>query len=414
MMTARGSLGLVGVVGVVGIVGLAACVGAPAASSSSGTGLSAAVCARKHAGDLALPPAPPPAPLSARDCSIVNCGTNGIWLGAGVQFRTLHLRSDRPNESELAVISFSLGSAALRLDVVDDELLGIMADGTVLSGEGLVGAVLGLGKIDPASGAAQVVYTLTIRGVWEQPFQVACTDCRPTFHGYRFEARYAGDGCEARVCAPGLDPDATPSLRGDALVFRGDVYTDTHEVRSVDDLPPGNDDLFNIACTGTTVSKMHVLRHTTAAFAGAGAQAPPPPSRAQRQALMRMLTADYCGVGKDFTRDGTPLRFTLAPGALAVPDGGAYAVAAGDDVALDAVWTPSGAACIGTPRLVSAGVVDASRMSEGLKDACMDRTIPSCSPLGDAGPPWAVPAGSVAVSGFPKPLVVGLARAPAR
>ena len=101
-------------------------------------------------------------------------------------------------------------------------------------------------KFFAAPSAAQVVYTLTIRGVWEQPFQVACTDCRPTFHGYRFEARYAGDGCEARVCAPGLDPDATPSLRGDALVFRGDVYTDTHEVRSVDDLPPGNDDLFNM------------------------------------------------------------------------------------------------------------------------------------------------------------------------
>ena len=93
-----------------------------------------------------------------------------------------------------------------------------------------------------------------------------------------------------------------------------------------------SDGWFNIACAGAAPAKMHLLRHTTA-----GSDAKHKPTTAQRTAMLKMLTADYCGDGKAWTADGTPLDYTDARAWYATP---AFQPGAVHPDAVEAVWGP--------------------------------------------------------------------------
>ena len=102
----------------------------------------------------------------------------------------------------------------------------------------------------------------------------------------------------------------------------------------------GDDTWFNIACAGTAIAKLHLLRHTWAADRD-GAH---PTTVDQRQALLKLLAADYCGTGKAFTVEGQPLAYSFDQRwARAVDWNGAASV--------DAVWDANHAVCLRTPRL---------------------------------------------------------------
>jgi hypothetical protein len=60
----------------------------------------------------------------------------------------------------------------------------------------------------------------------------------------------------------------------------------------------------------------------------------------ERQAMLKMLVADYCGTGRAFTVPGEPLLWQSGRISYALPP-----------LNLEARWTANGASCLGVPRL---------------------------------------------------------------
>jgi len=109
------------------------------------------------------------------------------------------------------------------------------------------------------------------------------------------------------------------------------------------------DGWITLACAGSAAAKMSLLGYgPNADFDGEGE----PASVDQRQATLKMITADYCGGGDSYTEDGTPLLWENQSGSVSAPS------ADPDD--LEAIWTANGAVCLDTPRVVAAGDVACS------------------------------------------------------
>lgn len=359
--------------------------------------------------------------LHGGDCPDVGgCGLNGSWLGSGVQFRTLHLTAGVPNEQGLQIREFRKGGELLRIDVRGQEVLGYTAAGTVLRGAALIGAQL---VIEHVTGKDKIdrTYTLTFEPPAKLPpnpdytqFWAKCNapGCVPTPELYTFSA-VSSDGCDVRICKPGLADDFAGSLKGTAVIFRGDLYND--DSYTVADEPPAsfNGDVFNIACVGTSISKLHLLRHTVAT--GHPAHIVP---IAERTTMLKLFAADYCGIGVPFTEDGLPIRMAFSNPDYTLTDPGYMFTNAGSET-IDAAWTPGGAACIGTSRVhriapprpqgIVDGPADALRaqinaICNGLhaKYPSGQTNIQSCTAVGNAPTPAnPLSMGNYATSGNP-------------
>jgi hypothetical protein len=90
----------------------------------------------------------------------------------------------------------------------------------------------------------------------------------------------------------------------------------------------------NVACVGTALAKLFLLRHTQASQLV-------PTTPGERQAMLKMLTADVCGDGQSFTVHGQPLYWADAKGITRLPDA---------RWRVEAVWSEHGAVCINQPR----------------------------------------------------------------
>ena len=100
---------------------------------------------------------------------------------------------------------------------------------------------------------------------------------------------------------------------------------------------------FNIGCATHALAKLHLVGHTQ----GAQNQTANDANRfvttlGERQTFLKMITADYCGVGDAFTVAGQPLEYADAKGWLKLPNPG---------IALEARWNENGAVCLNTPRI---------------------------------------------------------------
>ena len=345
---------------------------------------------------------PGPAALVAAigsDCPPVGCGVNGVWMGRGVNFRTLHTNTNAANKEGVRITGFRQGPNALTLRIENNtgELIGQSASGD-LKGLQLRGAVITLaGPVDS--------YELTIQDVQQSEYWADCPTCSASQTSiYVFEAVSVNHPCHIRICQPGLDDEPPGGLRGRAVIFRGDYYDEKkHGVTTMVDPsnPDAGDDVFNLACMGTTLSKLYMFRHTSASGAippMAGAPAGTITSVPQREALLKAITADYCGDGSSFTQNGRQIRFGFSylPLNANSPHGVGYllppATAAGATV--DAAWTSGGASCIGMPRLLAAPPVPPANRPAGLQGTtqadvlseinkiCITRgghSIPDCS-----------------------------------
>jgi hypothetical protein len=143
-----------------------------------------------------------------------------------------------------------------------------------------------------------------------------------------------------------LDP-----LQASVVILAGDRYDLDAKTVSA-----GDDGWLTLACAGSAAAKMALLGYGPNADVD-GEDAPPTP--AQRQATLKMITADYCGDGHSYTADGTPLRWENAAGTVIAPD-----VEPSD---LEAIWSANGALCLDTPRIADPADV-----------AC---DLPSCAAL---------------------------------
>ena len=318
------------------------------------------------------------------DCPSSGCGQNGVWLGDGVPFRTLHLSRFRHNEVNLAILQFQGPPASHG----QRENLTLKVDGDVLHPEHQpivqAGSRLLLGPPETPDGPRLApTYALTITKVHDSDFWVARTpgSAPEKFPVYEFSATDLTNDCPVQVCEPGLDSesDTTNNLFGTAVIFRGDYYDEAYTVRIT---PPTDydDDVFNISCNGTDLSKLHRFRHTSAAKILPGD--PPPPPVDERQTLLRLLSADYCGAGHPFTHNGVPLNLAFDPmmgfnsaTASMTPGSGFRLTPPFAAHSVEAMWDKNGATCIGDPRLGTSPEWRAK-----IKETCrlFHRTVPDC------------------------------------
>lgn len=153
-----------------------------------------------------------------------------------------------------------------------------------------------------------------------------------------------------------------------AFFFEGDRYTANKKVESLEK----GSGWFNLACMGSAVAKMHLLRMTNAGTL--------PPTRvssiAERTAVLKMITADYCGDGKGWTADGTPLLFAdTHRDRWFAPRG--FPVATPHPALIEAMWGPNGALCMGTPRRKATTARDCNCKPPGVQAWEVRKTCPS-------------------------------------
>jgi ADYC domain-containing protein len=339
--------------------------------------------------DSGFPQPVSPVPPTPPDCDSDQCGLNGMWFGQGFRFRELHMDGST-NGQGLALVGIvpKGGQEVMHLGIRRDELLirdrqsgVILMDGKKLEGAKILiespSMMLPAGtrqlfeprKKDPNLVPQQ--FELEILNVSRQEFWdcAGSTDCDKAFH-YEFVARTNADGgCRVQVCAPSLARNLlNTDVQGTAIVFAGDLYDDHKFNIKSDSYGPScqktelssvEQGTVNFACTGTVVSKLHMLRHTSASSREGKHTTVP-----QREAMLRMLTADYCGIGRSFTRNGTPINFHVIHGQSFE----GYESATHEP--LEAIWTNQGASCIGTPRL-------AEHSYEEIESFCESNHVPA-------------------------------------
>ncbi len=107
---------------------------------------------------------------------------------------------------------------------------------------------------------------------------------------------------ELSSLCPGQSPtDST------VFLFAGEIY-DTEERVVFSESAPGAyphiSDWISLACAGSAAAKMKLLCYGPQADCNGSGQVASPDAR---QALLKAITADYCGIGHSFTADGTSI-----------------------------------------------------------------------------------------------------------
>ncbi len=143
--------------------------------------------------------------------------------------------------------------------------------------------------------------------------------------------------------------DLTDLLATTATVLGGETYDLTSK-----EVNAGQDGWFTIACPGSAADKLRMFNYGPQSdFDGAGH----PATVDQRQATLKMITADYCGEGISYTQNGTPLQWENHAGTVYM------STTLG---AVESVWNKDGAVCLGSTRT-------------GIATNQLDCTLPSCS-----------------------------------
>jgi hypothetical protein len=101
---------------------------------------------------------------------------------------------------------------------------------------------------------------------------------------------------------------------------------------------------FNLGCAGHALAKLALTGHTEAAH-NAGAFTT---TVLERQAMLKLLVADYCGDGTAFTVAGQPLNWRDDGNTMKLK---ALTATPPQPLWLEARWTDQGAACLDKPRV---------------------------------------------------------------
>ncbi len=277
-------------------------------------------------------------------CPLWQCGFNSAEVN-GRSIRELNL-DGAANSDGMRIVGFLAPLGILgnyNLDVEDDELVAV-GNGPTLRGHALLGATILVKK----PGLLSLPLPITVAGYQEVPSWAAGAPPVATYAllypdissllGFR------------NVCHGSL----LDTLATAATVLGGETYDlDTKVVQ------PDKPRWLTLACAGSAAAKLRFLNYGPQSdFDGEGH----PATVAQRQATLKMLTADYCGTGTSYTANHTPLAWENADGTVQPP----YSVGP-----LEAVWTASGALCLDHTRL---------------PDVTVQCNLPTCAGLGlDAG-----------------------------
>jgi hypothetical protein len=299
-------------------------------TSACGTDLPPPIATVEQAGERAE--------VIGQDCPAWGCGTNAASVDGRLSFHELSTCGDA-NAAGVKLLGVKgPHQEDLRLEVVGDRLVGQIAGSPAsrLTGSQLVGATLNLEL--PGAGATRTILAVRLAAVGSTGYWVASELQVPT---YRFEVQVpaeAGGGVRA-LCAgtpDSLSSDWLEQVGSDArlaLIFAGDRYDAVRKTVSIDPAPSC---WFNIGCAGSAAAKMHLLRHTTA-----GSNQEHITTQPQRQAMLKMLTDDICGIGQSFTVGGERVYYE---------DMRLWHPFPARPASIEAMWGSQGALCLDEPR----------------------------------------------------------------
>lgn len=268
------------------------------------------------------------------DCDTWVCGSNSPYI-SGLHFHELNTRG-LPNAEGFSVISLRQGSLDYQLVVERGRILG-RSGSLQIGGQALVGA-----EIRVRLGTK--IFAIRITAVGSvQTFARINGSTRPleTYQLDTAEVVNAPLTGWRNLCSnpPARDnPDVMGMNVVHAVVFEGERIDRTTKTIST----AIDTSWFNIGCTGHALAKLAANGVTESARLAFGFNTSIP----DRQAFLRMLTADYCGTGRTFTVSGQPLQWIDWHGYTQY-------VSSPANLALEARWTASGAACINTPRVIA-------------------------------------------------------------
>lgn len=262
---------------------------------------------------------------SSTTCPAWRCGFNSAEVN-GRAIRELNL-DGQANADGVRIVGFVAPAGILgsySLDYDGDELVARAPGGATLRGAQLIGATI---LVKPP-GLLALPVPITILGYEAIDAWASGAPKVPTYAlVYPDVKSLLG---VRNVCTG----DLLNALASAVTVLGGETYD--LETKAVQ---PGRTRWLTLACAGSAAAKLRLMNYGPHAdFDGEGH----PPSVAQRQATLRMITADYCGGGHSYTKNGTPLAWENAGGTV---------VSGGPTGAVEAVWSSSGALCLGAPRL---------------------------------------------------------------
>ena len=148
-------------------------------------------------------------------------------------------------------------------------------------------------------------------------------DAVPTYGLSQYDPALDG---HVNVC-PGLSLDDT------SIVFLNREIYGANDMKVTEDI----DGVATLACRGHALAKMKLLQYDP--------DSPHLGTRLEdRQATLRMITADYCGTGTPHTQSGVPLHWTDALGHVQFDSGSMSPI-------IEAEWDEFGAVCLNDTRL---------------------------------------------------------------
>jgi len=301
-------------------------------------------------------------------CPKFGCGgDNSPWI-AGAYFHDLN-RAGVPNAEGFTYLGFyDLNYQPYSLQVVHGRLSGVSSVYGTISGLQLVGARMRVSF-------AGVQYAIRIDAVTSVAYWANPGANPPPLEAYLFSySEWRNPGRSQPLChnSKPESPDnltMANNLAYYTLVFERDRIDDEHKLVTIDDT--GN--WFNLACAGGAPAKMYLTGHTmVAAFDGFQTTVE------ERQTILKMFTADYCGDGTPFTVAGQPLTWA---------DDKHWMTMLQSATTLDARWTSNGAACIGTPRTAVQGTpawtaFPGMLTAAEISNACPNQAVvPECANL---------------------------------
>jgi hypothetical protein len=299
-------------------------------------------------------------------CPEVDCGGNSpvVW---GTPFHQLS-ENGAYNQENLRVVSLRKAGVSYELDVRGDRLRGLDAFGNpVLTGGQLQDAAIVLEK----KGEAGFLYVHIVEAT-DAHLRFWIGDADPIWT-YRLTWSFLVNpgSTDQDVCPLVAPRDPWGPANVMAIFFEGDTYDrHTKTVTSIGRTPEA---WFNVACAGSAPAKLHATRHTTA-----GSDLEHSSSREERQAMLKMYTAAYCGTGRSFTTIGEELAWQNAAGW----NGGDLHWQ--DDIvepppSWESVWTQDGAICLDAARLDEQVAGQKDLVLEECDNAAHD--LPDCSDM---------------------------------
>jgi hypothetical protein len=277
------------------------------------------------------------------------CGENSPHIVANYPFHELPEKFNMETAEGYTITGVKKGGVWYpRLDIDRAKIFLKDSVGNILlAGPGLVGVEIRVQHTDGAG--TKTFFALKIMSVGSTPFYadnngVAANPLHETYIVHKSPVIGGPGGPPTNewrnLCSnPTQDRTETLNMPGDHMVFFEGDRIDKVTKRYV-----GIDDTwFNLGCAGHTLAKMALSGHTES-----GKHAGYITTVSERQTLMKMFVADYCGLGVPFTVSGQALQWMDRKGWMKYSSPWWM-------LGHEGRWGPNGITCMDQPRVDANG-----------------------------------------------------------